>query len=88
MNIIDSQPTENKIENETCDEEENLENYKGIYFNDDKEEQYYEGGAHFKYTELCKRLENIILSLPPERRAKYVYNDSGNNSKSNTILKI
>jgi hypothetical protein len=68
------------------DSEGNLENYKGIYFNDDKDEEFYEFGAHFKYNELCKRLENLILSLPPERRGKYVYNDSENNSKSKTLL--
>ena len=34
-----------------------MEEYKGIYYNDDKEQQYYEGGAHFKYKELYKILE-------------------------------
>jgi hypothetical protein len=68
------------------EEAENLENYKGIYFNDDKEEEFHEYGAHFKYGDLCKRLESLILSLPPERRGKYVYNDSENNSKSKEIF--
>ena len=36
-----------------------MENYKGIYYNDTKEQKYYEGGAHFKY----KTLFNILLSL-------------------------
>ena len=36
-----------------------MEEYKGIYYNDDKEQQYYEGGAHFKYKELYKILEEL-----------------------------
>ena len=36
-----------------------MEEYKGIYCNDIAEQQYYEGGAHFKYKELYKILEEI-----------------------------
>ncbi len=36
-----------------------MEDYKGIYYNDTKEQKFYEGGAHFKYTTLYK----ILLSL-------------------------
>ena len=36
-----------------------MENYKGIYYNDEKEPKLYEGGAHFKYNKLYK----ILLSL-------------------------
>ena len=36
-----------------------MENYKGIYYKDTKEQKYYEGGAHFKY----KTLFNVLLSL-------------------------
>lgn len=36
-----------------------MEEYKGIYYNDDSEKQYYEGGAHFKYEELFKALESL-----------------------------
>jgi hypothetical protein len=53
------------------------ENYKGIYCGDDDEQKYYEGGAHFKYRELCFRLEQIVEGLSPERRGKFVYNDHG-----------
>jgi hypothetical protein len=87
LNVIDYCETKNEDDNEIEDEgDENLENFKGIYFNDDKEEQFYEFGAHFKHSDLCKRLESIILSLPPERRGKYVYNDSSSNSKSNSYI--
>ena len=36
-----------------------MEDYKGIYYNDIAEQQYFEGGAHFKYIELYKVLEEI-----------------------------
>ena len=36
-----------------------MENYKGIYYNETKEQKYYEGGAHFPY----KVLFNILLDL-------------------------
>jgi len=36
-----------------------MENYKGIYYNDSKEQKFFEGGAHFKYESLFK----ILLSL-------------------------
>ena len=36
-----------------------MENYKGIYYNEEREPKLYEGGAHFKYNQLYK----ILLSL-------------------------
>ncbi len=37
--------------------------YKGIFYNDTSEKKYYEGGAHFNYKELCKRLNHIAQGL-------------------------
>ena len=46
-----------------------VNNYKGVYFgNDSNEQKFYEGGAHFKYRDLYKVLENIALNIPNERR--------------------
>lgn len=36
-----------------------MDNYKGIYYNDSKEQRFYEGGAHFRYKDLYK----ILLTL-------------------------
>lgn len=39
-----------------------LNNYKGIYFDDDNEKyQCPETGAHFKFTDLCGRMERIRI---------------------------
>lgn len=35
-------------------------NYKGILGREDEEKQYYEGGAHFKYSQLVKVLEELL----------------------------
>lgn len=40
-----------------------MEDYKGIYYNDDTEQKYYEGGAHFKYKDLYKILEELSKKL-------------------------
>lgn len=37
-----------------------MADYKGVYYQDDNEQKYYEGGAHFKYSDLCKILEILF----------------------------
>ena len=34
-------------------------NYKGLFYNDQKQKHFYEGGAHFKYKHLVKVLEEL-----------------------------
>ena len=36
-----------------------MNDYKGVYYNDDSEKKFYEFGAHFKYSELVKILLNL-----------------------------
>lgn len=47
-----------------------MEDYKGIYYNDDEEQSYYEGGAHFKYSELYKILEELSKKLNSKKIPK------------------
>ena len=47
-----------------------MEDYKGIYYNDDEEQPYYEGGAHFKYSELYKILEELSKKLNSKKIPK------------------
>jgi len=37
-----------------------MEEYKGLYYNDNTEQQFYEGGAHFRYKDLCQILEELV----------------------------
>jgi hypothetical protein len=62
-------------QNET-ENEADLDHYKGIYFNDKEEQEYYEGGAHFSHKELCMLLEKLYFNIPTERRGKQIYQDS------------
>ena len=52
----------NFIESETCIND-NLNEYKGIFYNENEEDEqkYYEGDAHFKYYELYDILEELVL---------------------------
>ena len=60
---------------EEVESQNNLKDFKGMYFNDNHEQKYYEAGSHFRYRDLCSRLEKIVLSLTPERRGKSMYED-------------
>ena len=48
--------------------DENVANYKGVFFGDDTEQKYYESGAHFGFKDLCKRLEKLLLILSPRNK--------------------
>jgi hypothetical protein len=55
-----------------------MDEYKGIYYGDDTEQKFYEGGAHFKYIELYKKLELIYqeqkaINLNIENSKVYYY---------------
>ena len=42
-----------------------MNEYKGIYYGNSNEHHFYEGGAHFKYIELYRRLEILYrLQVP------------------------
>jgi hypothetical protein len=48
---------------------DDLNNYKGVFHNEEEpEERYYEHGAHFPYQILCRKLEDLMIKLSPERR--------------------
>jgi hypothetical protein len=67
---------ENNIFPRTTEKQVTL--YKGIHFNNAQEfAEFHENGAHFKYTELCNLLEKVYEILPPERKAKNIYEEIG-----------
>lgn len=41
-----------------------MEEYKGIFYNDNSEKRYYEGGAHFRYYDLVKALSVLQRKAP------------------------
>lgn len=68
-------------------EENNLNDFKGLYYNDNHEQKYYEGGAHFSYKDLCHRLERVVLHLAPERKAKTMYGDEDRGCAMNSTIR-
>ena len=53
-----------------------MNNYKGIYFEDDNEKfQCPETGAHFKYDDLCRRMERIRIK---RGEPKIEFDENGN----------
>ena len=49
-----------------------MDEYKGIYYGDETEQKYYEGGAHFKYIKLYKILERIARERNQIERQKRI----------------
>jgi hypothetical protein len=76
-----------KTNNEETVENENMHEFKGIYFNDTQEQKYYEGGAHFKYNDLFNRLEKLIVSLTPERKGSINDENEDNYKKKDGNIK-
>jgi hypothetical protein len=72
----------NKVINE-FNSVENLNEYKGVFFGDDTEQIFYERGAHFKYSDLCNKLKNLLIL--------YANNDEKNKDltfeKSNSLIR-
>ena len=56
-----------------------MEEYKGIYYSNITEQQFYEGGAHFKYIDLFKKLEILyqkqmtINSIEENKNVKFIF---------------
>jgi hypothetical protein len=48
-------------------------NYKGIFYKEDTEQRYFEGGAHFQFKDLCRRLEKVFYALSTDRRGETLY---------------
>ena len=59
-----------------------MDNYKGIYYKETKEQKYYEGGAHFPY----KVLFNILLNLGGTLSQDEYINNRSDKSKDTKVM--
>ena len=50
-----------------------MEEYKGIYYGDESERKFFEGGAHFKYSKLYKILEKLAKERNGKEKQKELY---------------
>lgn len=65
-----------------------MDNYKGAFYKNSKEQRYFEGGAHFRYKDLYEMLsflggvlpkkENDNNNIPSGNIVKYIYNSDIN----------
>ena len=62
-----------------------MEEYKGIFYNDNSEKIYYEGGAHFKYKDLVREL--TFIKKQRESQISSLSNLSTNDIKTQPPLK-
>lgn len=60
-----------------------MKNFKGLFHNQKIEAPCFEGGAHFKYSDLINRLNTIIQNLPSRRLSEQ---PSNNGSSLDEIL--
>ena len=54
-------------------------NFKGIFYGVDTDKKYFEGGAHFSFKDLCRRLEKLSLTLNHAERETNISNPNDNN---------
>ena len=59
-----------------------MDEYKWIYYGEESERKFYEGGAHFRYLNLYKALEK----LSKEQKQKKIREKSNQKDKLNNIL--
>ena len=57
-----------------------MNNYKGIFYNQETEKKYYEGGAHFKYSDLVRELEKLIEKTQMNNKVNYLMNSNSQKS--------
>ena len=65
-----------------------MDEYKGIYYGDESERKYFEGGAHFKYIKLYKILEKIARERNLKEREKEFDIHKRNNLNNSLNKKI
>ena len=63
-----------------------MQEYKGIYYGEEKEQKFYEGGAHFKYESLYRILE--FLASQQSSYSRRHFNDSPSLKKQQISIKI
>ena len=56
-----------------------MDNYKGLYYKETKEQRFYEGGAHFPYEELFKIL--IYLKEEQDKKQKEEQKEQNKNNQ-------
>lgn len=62
-----------------------MEEYKGIYYGDESERKFFEGGAHFKYSKLYRILEKLAKERNGNEKQKELYVHKKNILSNNNL---
>ena len=63
-----------------------MDNYKGLYYKESKEQKFFEAGAHFSYEELYKILSYLKEEQDKNQKSEEVKKENQQNQKK--LLKI
>lgn len=61
-NFLLSEELPRNDDSEDAVAEDDAHNYKGVFFGNHTEQQFYQAGAHFDYKDICRRLNLLISS--------------------------
>ncbi len=71
--LVNNNLANNQDDDDGIADKQDALNYKGIFYKEETEQRYFEGGAHFQYKDLCRRLEKLFYALPTDRRGESLY---------------
>ncbi len=60
--------------------------YKGIYYGENKEQKFFEFGAHFKYSDLYNQLENLCEKIDKNEQKALIRNKSNDKPKKIPLI--
>ena len=62
-----------------------MDNYKGLYYKESKEQKFYEYGAHFSYKELYEILNYLKREQDKNEKTEEIENNAQNNTQTNKM---
>ena len=83
--VINNNLANNQDEEDEIADKQDVLNYKGIFFKEETEQRYFEGGAHFQYKDLCRRLEKLFYTFSTDRRGETLYFNDKRESEQEKI---
>jgi hypothetical protein len=84
--VQDNQTVNEDIVEDTDNQVVDAENFKGIYYNENTEQRFYEHGAHFPFRLLCKKLQKIASSQEVKNRISSVEERKNDKTRNINVL--
>lgn len=84
--VQDNQDVNEDIIEDSDNQVVDAENFKGIYYNENTEQRFYEHGAHFPFRLLCKKLQKIACSQEIKNRNSSVGDRNSDKTRNSNVL--